>query len=154
MTYKQLEEETNKWMAELEEQERNFLTQATQVNAWDRLVIENGEKVGGVYSLRPGLLSQCVHMFVCASVKFPPPRASFFAERCRCFNGSLFHQIVQLNSDLERVKLEQQKLDHELDFVHSQQRELGDLLTPLEAALEAMPAISYQQHADLEREHT
>lgn len=51
MTYKQLEEETNKWMAELEEQERNFLTQATQVNAWDRLVIENGEKVGGVYSL-------------------------------------------------------------------------------------------------------
>lgn len=51
MTYKQLEEETNKWMAELEEQERNFLMQATQVNAWDRLVIENGEKVGGVYSL-------------------------------------------------------------------------------------------------------
>ena len=45
MTYKQLEEETNKWMAELEEQERNFLLQATQVNAWDRLVIENGEKV-------------------------------------------------------------------------------------------------------------
>lgn len=106
MTYKQLEEETNKWMAELEEQEKNFLLQATQVNAWDRLVIENGEK------------------------------------------------IVQLNNDLERVKLEQQKLDHELDFVHSQQRELGDLLAPLEAALEAMPAISYQQHADLEREHT
>nr|KAG5689216.1 hypothetical protein BaRGS_014872 [Batillaria attramentaria] len=106
MTYKQLEEETNKWMAELEEQERNFLLQATQVNAWDRLVIENGEK------------------------------------------------IVQLNSDLERVKLDQQKLDHELDFVHSQQRELNDLLKPLEEALEAMPAISYQQHADLEREHT
>lgn len=106
MTYKQLEEETNKWMSELEEQERNFLLQATQVNAWDRLVIDNGEK------------------------------------------------IVQLNADLERVKLEQQKLDHELDFVHSQQRELADLLTPLEAALHAMPAISYQQHADLEREHT
>ncbi|KAK7099218.1 nuclear pore glycoprotein p62-like [Littorina saxatilis] len=106
MTYKQLEEETNKWMSELEEQERNFLLQATQVNAWDRLVIENGEKT------------------------------------------------VQLNSDLERVKLEQQKLDHELDFVHSQQRELAEMLTPLDAALEAMPAISYQQHADLEREHT
>ena len=45
MTYKQLEEETNKWMSELEEQERNFLAQATQVNAWDRLVIQNGEKV-------------------------------------------------------------------------------------------------------------
>ena len=105
--------------------------------------------------------SVCVCVCVCANVKFPPPRASFFfplffvvAEKCRCFNSSLYHQIVQLNSDLERVKLEQQKLDHELDFVHSQQRELGDLLTPLEAALEAMPAISYQQHADLEREHT
>ena len=48
MTYKQLEEETNKWMAELEEQEKNFLVQATQVNAWDRLVIENGEKVSDV----------------------------------------------------------------------------------------------------------
>jgi nuclear pore complex protein Nup62 len=47
MTYKQLEEETNKWMAELEEQERNFLVQATQVNAWDRMVIDNGEKVLG-----------------------------------------------------------------------------------------------------------
>ena len=98
--------------------------------------------------------SVCIYVCVCASVKFPPPRGVFFAERWRCFNGSLYHQIVQLNSDLERVKLEQQKLDHELDFVHSQQRELGDLLTPLEAALEAMPAISYQQHADLEREHT
>lgn len=65
-----------------------------------------------------------------------------------------FLQIVQLNTDLERVKLEQQKLEHELDFVQSQQRELGDLLSPLESALEAMPAISYQQHADLEREHT
>lgn len=81
MTYKQLEEETNKWMAELEEQERNFLTQATQVNAWDRLVIENGEKVGGMYSLCPGLLSQCVHMCVGTSVKFPPPRAFFFLLR-------------------------------------------------------------------------
>lgn len=106
MNYKQLEEETNKWMAELEEEERSFLLQATQVNAWDRLVIENGDK------------------------------------------------IVQLNTDLERVKLEQQKLEHELDFVQSQQRELGDLLSPIESALEAMPAISYQQHADLEREHT
>lgn len=94
-------------------------------------------------------------MCVCVrECKVSPTKSSFFAERCRCFNGSLYHQIVQLNSDLERVKLEQQKLDHELDFVHSQQRELGDLLTPLEAALEAMPAISYQQHADLEREHT
>ena len=70
------------------------------------------------------------------------------------YMSCVFYQIVSLNSELERVKLEQQRLDHELDFVHSQQRELSDLLTPLETALEAMPPLSYQQHADLEREHT
>ena len=29
----------------MEEQEKIFLQQATQVNAWDRLLIDNGEKV-------------------------------------------------------------------------------------------------------------
>ncbi|XP_041365872.1 nuclear pore glycoprotein p62-like isoform X1 [Gigantopelta aegis] len=106
MTYRQLEESINKWMAELEEQEQTFLQQATQVNAWDRLVMENGEK------------------------------------------------IIQLNKEVERVKMDQQKLDHELDFIHSQQRELKDLLSPLEKELDQLPSISYQQHADLEREHT
>ena len=46
MNYRQLEEQINKWMVELEEQERVFLQQATQVNAWDRLLVDNGEKVG------------------------------------------------------------------------------------------------------------
>ena len=32
-------------MLELEEQEKAFLQQATQVNAWDRLLLDNGEKV-------------------------------------------------------------------------------------------------------------
>lgn len=45
MTYRQLEESINKWTIELEEQEAIFLEQATQVNAWDRLLIDNGEKV-------------------------------------------------------------------------------------------------------------
>jgi nuclear pore complex protein Nup62 len=45
MTYRQLEESINKWTIELEEQESIFLEQATQVNAWDRLLIDNGEKV-------------------------------------------------------------------------------------------------------------
>lgn len=49
MNYKQLEDKINKWMTELEEQERLFLTQATQVNAWDRLLIDNGEKVSVYY---------------------------------------------------------------------------------------------------------
>ena len=45
MNYRQLEESINKWTLELEEQEKIFLQQATQVNAWDRLLIDNGEKV-------------------------------------------------------------------------------------------------------------
>ena len=45
MTYHQLEEQINKWMLELDDQEKNFLQKATQVNAWDRLLIDNGEKV-------------------------------------------------------------------------------------------------------------
>lgn len=45
MNYRQLEEAINKWTIELEEQEKVFLNQATQVNAWDRLLMENGEKI-------------------------------------------------------------------------------------------------------------
>ncbi|RUS81645.1 hypothetical protein EGW08_010608 [Elysia chlorotica] len=106
MTFRQLEETISKWTTELEEQERCFLDQATQVNAWDRIVMDNGDK------------------------------------------------IVQLNADVEQVKLDQQKLDHELDFVHSQQRELEELLVPLEKGLSELAPVTYQQHADVEREHT
>lgn len=63
-------------------------------------------------------------------------------------------QITTLNCDMERVKVDQQKLDHELDFIHSQQRELEDLLAPLEKALELQPNISIQQHSASERENT
>ncbi len=45
MNYRQLEEAINKWTMELEELEKVFLNQATQVNAWDRLLMENGEKI-------------------------------------------------------------------------------------------------------------
>jgi hypothetical protein len=45
MSYIQLEGLINKWSLELEDQERHFLQQATQVNAWDRTLVENGEKV-------------------------------------------------------------------------------------------------------------
>jgi len=55
----------------LEEQEKVFVNQATQVNAWDKLLITNGEK------------------------------------------------IVTLNQEVERVKIEQQQLEHELDYVVS-----------------------------------
>jgi len=106
MSYRQLEDCINKWTVELEEQEAIFLQQATQVNAWDRLLIENGEK------------------------------------------------ITSLHSDVERVKIDQARLDQELDFILGQQRELEDMLSPLEQAMDQLPPITYQQHADIEREHT
>lgn len=69
MNFCQLEESINKWTLELEEQEKAFVNQATQVNAWDKLLIANGEK------------------------------------------------ITLLNQEVERVKLEQQQLEQELDYV-------------------------------------
>ena len=60
MTYRQLEESINKWTLELEEQEKIFLQQATQVNAWDRLLMENGEKVHLIfmYKIHANMISQ------------------------------------------------------------------------------------------------
>jgi nuclear pore complex protein Nup62 len=45
LTYATLEAEINKWAYQLEEQENIFIHQATQVNAWDRLLLESGDKV-------------------------------------------------------------------------------------------------------------
>lgn len=96
----QLEESINKWTLELEEQEKVFVNQATQVNAWDKLLIANGEK------------------------------------------------IVALNQEVERVKLEQQQLEHELDYIVGQQKELQDCLVPLEKELASLSV------SDPEREYT
>lgn len=41
-------------------------------------------------------------------------------------------QIVSLNDGMQKVKLRQQQLDHELDFIVAQQRELVECLQPLE----------------------
>ncbi|XP_026735535.1 nuclear pore glycoprotein p62-like isoform X2 [Trichoplusia ni] len=87
ITFAQLEENINKWTLELEEQEKTFINQATQINAWDRLLIANGEK------------------------------------------------IVELNDAVQSVKNEQQSLEHELEFVLAQQKELEDLLAPMEKQL-------------------
>lgn len=40
-----LEENINKWTLELEEQEKLFINQATQVNAWDSILLKNGDKI-------------------------------------------------------------------------------------------------------------
>ncbi|KAF6288711.1 nucleoporin 62 [Rhinolophus ferrumequinum] len=106
MTYAQLESLINKWSLELEDQERHFLQQATQVNAWDRTLIENGEK------------------------------------------------ITSLHREVEKVKLDQKRLDQELDFILSQQKELEDLLSPLEESVKEQSGTVYLQHADEEREKT
>jgi nuclear pore complex protein Nup62 len=45
MTYRQLEDQINKWNVELEEQERIFLKQAETVASWDRMVLLNGDSV-------------------------------------------------------------------------------------------------------------
>ena len=55
---------------------------------------------------------------------------------------------------MERVKIDQQRLDHELDFILAQQGELEALLGPLEKSVEQLPPVNYQQHANPEREHT
>ncbi|XP_066496325.1 nucleoporin-62 C-terminal-like protein [Tiliqua scincoides] len=106
MTYAQLESLINKWSLELEDQEKHFLQQATQVNAWDRTLIENGEK------------------------------------------------ITSLHREVEKVKLDQKRLDQELDFILSQQKELEDLLMPLEESVKEQSGTIYLQHADEEREKT
>ncbi|XP_073429167.1 uncharacterized protein [Dendrobates tinctorius] len=106
MTYAQLENLINKWSLELEDQEKHFLQQATQVNAWDRTLISNGEK------------------------------------------------ITALHLEMEKVKLDQKRLDQELDFILSQQKELEDLLTPLEESVKEQSGTIYLQHADEEREKT
>ncbi|XP_012216377.1 nuclear pore glycoprotein p62 [Linepithema humile] len=96
----QLEESINKWTLELEEQEKVFVNQATQVNAWDKLLITNGEK------------------------------------------------IVTLNQEVERVKVEQQQLEQELDYVVGQQKELQECLVPLEKELASLSV------SDSDREYT
>lgn len=45
LTFAQLEDSINKWTIDLEDQAKIFINQAKQLNAWDRLLISNGEKV-------------------------------------------------------------------------------------------------------------
>jgi len=45
LSYNQLEEYINKWTLELEEQEKVFTDQATQINAWDKILISNNQKI-------------------------------------------------------------------------------------------------------------
>ncbi|XP_072813898.1 nucleoporin-62 C-terminal-like protein isoform X2 [Vicugna pacos] len=106
MTYGQLDALLNNWSLELEDQEKHFLHQATQINAWDHILIENGEK------------------------------------------------ITALHGEVEKVKLNQKRLEQELDFILSQQKELEDLLIPLEGSVKGESGSAYPQHTDEEHERT
>ncbi|KAF5308210.1 hypothetical protein FQR65_LT06390 [Abscondita terminalis] len=48
LTFSQLEDAINKWALDLEEQGKIFGDQARHLNAWDRLLISNGDKILGV----------------------------------------------------------------------------------------------------------
>lgn len=76
------------------------------MNAWDRMLVENGEK------------------------------------------------ITSLHKEMEKVKLDQRRLNQELDFILSQQKELEDLLCPLEDSVKEQGVTIYMQNADEERERT
>ncbi|XP_070112777.1 nucleoporin-62 C-terminal-like protein isoform X2 [Equus caballus] len=44
-------------------------------------------------------------------------------------------KIITLNGEVEKAKLDQQRLEQELDFILSQQKELEDFLTPVEESV-------------------
>lgn len=93
ITFSQLEDNVNKWVHELDELEKMYLNQSLQINSWDRILIENGEK------------------------------------------------ILSLKGHFEHLKTQQEELEQELDFVVSQQKELDDVIRPLEKELSNLPVV-------------
>jgi hypothetical protein len=67
-------------MTELDEQERLFLQQATQVNAWDRLLVDNGEKVRLKYSEIVSCLNNDFHLSISVGVR--PIRSKAKSQIC------------------------------------------------------------------------
>lgn len=106
MTFEELEKKCNEWKKELEFQEEAFLKRATQINAWDRLITANAEK------------------------------------------------ITELHEYMKKVKSDQDRMDREVDFVVAQQKELEEMLGPLEQEALALEPTSIQHHTDFERQTT
>lgn len=84
MTYRQLEDNVNTWLSELNQLEQEFQRQAQAINSWDSLLVNNAVK------------------------------------------------IFQINQSVEDLKVENSKLDRQLDFIVEQQREIEKVLEPLE----------------------
>lgn len=100
LNFCQLEEHINKWTLALEEQEKMFMNQATQVNSWDKVLISNNNK------------------------------------------------IIGLSEAVEKVKIDQQALEQELEFIAAQHAELDECLAPLEQEL------AKTQHLDADKAQT
>lgn len=56
-------------------------------------------------------------------------------------------KIVNISNGLEKTRQQQQQLDHELDFVLSQQKELEDLIVPLEKELSDVPIHDHDRYS-------
>lgn len=100
LNFCQLEELINKWTLELEEQEKIFMNQATQVNSWDNMLISNSNK------------------------------------------------IMAINDAVEKVKIEQQQLEQELEFISAQHSELDECIKPLQ------DEFTKATHIDVEKAQT
>ncbi|XP_053435624.1 nucleoporin-62 C-terminal-like protein [Nycticebus coucang] len=62
-------------------------------------------------------------------------------------------KITVLHAEMEKVKLDQKRLEQELDFILLQQKELEAMLTPLEDSMKEHSGLAYPQHEN-EREKT
>lgn len=63
LTFSQLEDAINKWTIDLEEQGKLFGNQAKQLNAWDRLLISNSEKVSKQLSINEQVIFNIIHRY-------------------------------------------------------------------------------------------
>lgn len=86
MTFRQLEDNVNTWLAEMSQLEHEFHQQAQAINSWDSLLVSNAMK------------------------------------------------IFQIGQSVEELKVNNTKLDRQLDFIVEQQCEIDKLLDPLEKA--------------------
>lgn len=100
LNFCQLEEHINKWTLALEEQEKMFINQATQVNSWDKVLIANNNK------------------------------------------------IVTLSNAVQKVKTDQDALEHQLELIATQHSELEECIAPLHQEL------SKTQHIDVDKVQT
>ncbi|XP_071069137.1 nucleoporin-62 C-terminal-like protein isoform X2 [Dasypus novemcinctus] len=66
----------------------------------------------------------------------------------------MVNRFTTLHGEVEKVKLDQKRLEQELDFILSQQKKLIDPSIPLEESVKGQSGSIYLQHANKERERT